>query len=472
MKRQQMLILYCILGAALVAGCGDAGMSEAEKQRKDSYNQQIQEAWGKPYDQLEVLQLVAISPHNEDIKEEFEKAFSIQYALNEGKRVEIDWRSIGGGGSKIREYLVSVYDRSEEDTAGIDIVWGGGEDNFEKMAEEGILQKLEISEDVKANIPAQFGGLLMYDPDGYWCGAAVSGFGFLYNKERLESLGVPAPKLWDDLGAPDMMNLVALADPTQSSSAAAANEMIVQSGEDWPDGWAKLLAILSNATQFYSGASGAADAVISEAAVATCIDFYGTNRVAKYPDALVYVAPKGQTAINADPIAILKNPPHADLAQAFVDFVLSPKGQALWALPVGAEDGPVENFLGRKPIRKDVYLTIYKDQLAGGIEYPFDASSEMAMNTDIKAIRFDLLKYLVKASAVNNPDGIRAAKKTLIETDFAPDRLEEFNRLPENIATLEALKETAEAIQDETQREKIMTDWEHFFREKYQRVAE
>ncbi len=362
------------------------------------------------------------------------------------------------------QYLRNIY--SKADTAGIDIVWGGGDVVFQRLASEGTLGQMKIADDVKANIPATFGGVRMYDADGYWCGSAVSGFGFLYNATTLRQLSLEPPTLWDDIGSARFFGLVALADPTQSGSAATANEMIVQSGGNWPAGWAKLLSVLSNAKRFYDGASTAADAVIAEAPVATCIDFYGAMRVAKYPEDLVYVSPAGQTAFNPDPIAILKNPPNPDIAQRFVDFVLSAQGQALWACKVGSKSGPVEYDLMRQPIRKDTYEKFAAD-LAPWINSPYLANQQMELDVKVAKTRANVLPQLVKAAAIDNLDGLKKAKAKLIEKNFEPYRLMDFNLLPDNLATLEALAATAEALKDETKAELIVTGWQRFFADKY-----
>ncbi len=422
----------------------------------------------KPPEELPTVKLIAISPNNQNIESEFAKAFSLAHAQTYGQRVEIEWNNVGGGGSKILEYLRNIY--SKADTAGMDIVWGGGDVMFQRLTADGILQPMKISDDMKANIPATFGGLAMYDVDGYWCGSAVSGFGFLYNATTLTQLSLEPPKLWDDLGSARFFGLVALADPTQSASAATANEMIVQSGNDWPSGWAKLLAVLSNAKRFYDGASTAADAVIAEAPIAACIDFYGAMRVAKYPEDLVYVNPVGQTAFNPDPIGILKNPPNPELAQRFIDFVLSAQGQALWACKVGTESGPVEYDLMRLPIRKDVYEK-YAPDLSPWISNPYLGSDQMKLDVEVSRMRANVLPQLVKAAAIDNIKGLKKAKAKLIETNFEAYRMMDFNLLPNNLATLDLLAETARRLTDETQGELIVTQWQRFFADKYERIS-
>jgi len=459
-----LLTAILCLGGCRGKGEGPADPREAETDRK------VREKWGKSLDELPTVKLIAISPHNVDIEYEYAAAFSLHHAVEHGQKVQIEWKDVGGGGSAVLRYLRNVYANS--DRSGIDVVWGGGEPNFRRMADEGILQAMTIAPDTLENIPAKFGGLDMYDAEHRWCGSAVSGFGFLYNKPLLERLNRRPPRQWEDLGDPRFFDLVGLADPTQSGSAATSYEMIVQSGDDWATGWAKLLSILGNAKKFYSGAGDAAEAVSSgEVAVSTCIDFYGFIRVAKYPETLIYVSPEGQTSFNPDPIGILKNPPHPELAQRLVDFVLSRRGQGLWALPAGDPDGPVRSALARQPIRKDVYEH-YAGRLTPMVVNPYAAGQGMEIDTELWDVSYAVLQQLVWAAGVRNSDALREAKKKLIETNFPPGKLSKFNALPDNVATREVLPETAKLLTDKKQRDIIVTQWISFFRDKYERVAE
>lgn len=468
MKNRRFIAAVILCIASALIACGEKteptlGSGDTEVDRT------LRQKYGKSLAELPEAKLIAISPHNTDIENEYEAALSLYHALKYGQRIAIEWRDVGGGSSAILHHLRNVYENS--DHSGIDIVWGGGDYNFTKMADEGILQKMTLAPDVLENIPANFGGLDMVDRQRRWCGSAVSGFGIFYNKQLLNRIKLPEPSRWEDLGAPEFYNLVGLADPMQSGSAAASYEMIVQSEDTWPVGWAKLLSILGNAKKFYAGAGDAAEALPSgEVAVTTCIDFYGTNRVAKYPKTLVYISPKGQTAFNPDPIAILKNPPSPILAQRMVDFVLSQDGQALWALPVGHPKGPVRVSLGRQPIRKDVYLE-YAGKLSPMIVNPYAAGQTMTVDTELWSISYGLLRQLVWAAAVKNLDQLKVAKQKLIETAFETERLKEFNALPDNVATRQAIRETDKLLRDKKQQDIIVTEWIQYFREKYRHVA-
>jgi len=434
-------------------------------------DKQVRAKWGRGLDELPTVKLVAISAHNESIQDEFAWAFSLHNALEEGSKVFIEWRSVGGGGSTIGEYLRNIYSRSE--SSDIDILWGGGDFVHMNLADRGWLEPLDPSAlaDVLANVPPQLGGVPLYDPNLRWFGSALSGFGFLYNSRMLHRVGVQPPEKWEDLGEACLANLIVLTDPTQSSSAAVAYEMIVQSAPTWPQGWAKLLSILGNAKLFTDSAGTAANApAFGEALVATSIDFYALTRVAEAPEDLAYVSPQGQTAFTPDPIAILKNPPNRRLATHFVEFVLSARGQALWALRVGEPDGPVRRPLARQPIRRDVY-DLYAGKMLPRIVNPYQAGQTMRIDTRIRGIRSSVLKELVRSAAIDNRDSLRAAKRRLIETGFDRKLLEEFGRLPANVDTEEKIAQIAGQLKDEAAAERITTEWTRFFREKYAAVA-
>lgn len=414
--------------------------------------------------------VVVISPHNENIREEFDNAFHDWHQQKYGTGARIEYRDVGGGSNAILRFLRNVYSRSE--TSGIDVVFGGGEYTFQKLTEQGLLTRLELPAETMEQIPAHFSGMEMYDPQMYWIGNVVSSFGFIYNKQILDTVGIKPPQKWADLGGKEFFDLLMLADPSQSGSIAAAYEMIVQSEETWPQGWAKLLSILSNAKQFTDSSGAAADApVIGLAPVATCIDFYGTMRVSKAPEKLGYISPKGETGFTPDPIGILKNPPNAETAKRFVEFVMSLRGQALWALPPGHEMGPKRSFLNRPPIRKDFY-ELYGNAIPKWVPLPYEEGSEMRVDAELRAVRFDVLVQLVRAAAVDNRDAMKKAKQALIASGFDPQLMKEFTRLPDNVDTVEDIRAIHEALNDKAQAERIVTEWISYFRDQYRQITQ
>ena len=407
-------------------------------------------------------ELVYISPHKKSIKTEFENAFKKYYKEQTGREVRFVPRSIDGGSSTILNYIRNVYSSSE--TCGIDLLWGTGENPHILLENEGLLEPLELSASIYENIPEEFGGMRMYGKGRCWYGNVLSSFGMIYNKEMLKNLDLPTPKQWSDIAGPEFYGQVILADPSHSGSMAATLEMIVQSCDNWQDGWQMVLSILGNAKKFTQGSGDAANGPgLGEAAVATCIDYYGLDRVAKNPEALGYVSPEGGTGYTPDPISMLKNPPHKEVAKAFIEFILSPKGQALWILPTGTEDGPTGASLNRMPIRMDVY-DIYKDNLPEYIKSPYKIEAPLVLDGELREVRYDVLVYLVKAAAIDNTDLLKKARKAVHEN---PELMKKFATLPDNIDTVEKIHKLHSKIKDNNERHAIVSEWSKHFRETF-----
>ncbi|MCY2929752.1 MAG: extracellular solute-binding protein [Planctomycetota bacterium] len=462
------LILACLL-ASFPAGCRRS--PAPADSRAAGVDAQVRTRWGKLLADLPVRKLIAISANNENIQNEFAWAFSLDHALAYGQRVDLEWRNVGGGGGQIGRNIENQYKR--HDSAGIDVLWGGGDQIFRQLAKAGLLEPLDLPDDLLNDnvIPARFGGVELVDAKKLWAGSAVSGFGFLYNAQLLERFHIAPPEHWADLADPRFADLLVLTDPTQSGSAASAYRMIAQTGSTWPDGWGRLLRILANAKRFTNNAGSAANApLVGESLAAACIDFYGLLRVAESGGQLVYVSPPGETVFTPDPIAILKNPPDGELARRFVAFVLSRRGQALLALGVGAPDGPVHSPLARLPIRNDVY-SHYAPDLLPGLVNPYLAGQAMTLTPDKNDINNNVLRLLVRTAAVDNLPGLRAARDRLIATPHDAARLADFLALPPEADTLDAMTAAANKLSDAKFADDLATRWQAFFAQKYRRVA-
>src|SRR5256885_14542210 len=66
----------------------------------------------------------------------------------------------------------------------VDIFWGGESALFEKLAEQKLLQKVEISREAWEAIPASIGKprpIPLKDKDGFWVGTALEPYGLVYH---------------------------------------------------------------------------------------------------------------------------------------------------------------------------------------------------------------------------------------------------------------------------------------------------
>ncbi len=134
----------------------------------------------------------------------------------------------------------------------VDIFWGGESALFEKLAEQKLLQKVEISKEAWESIPASIGKprpIPLKDKDGYWVGTTLEPYGIVYNPKRLQRLGVAPLKDWDDLLNPKLKGEVAQCAPTRSSSSNATYEVILSLQGEEP-GWSWLRKLAANTGHF------------------------------------------------------------------------------------------------------------------------------------------------------------------------------------------------------------------------------
>lgn len=212
-----------------------------------------------------------------------------------------------------------------------DLFWGGESALYDRLADQGLLAPLGLPQALTDAIPAKLGRpkpILLKDPEGFWVGTVLESTGIVYHPRLLQRLGVPPPKDWDDLLDARLKGNIAQAPPTRSSSSHAAYEVILQrDGEEKGWEWARRLA--AN-TGFFAPRSRDVPAVVArgEFAVGFAVPSYFAfeDRLAGFD--IRYVAPK--TAwITAGPAAILKGARHPNAARAFVEFLLSERGQRI-----------------------------------------------------------------------------------------------------------------------------------------------
>ena len=341
-----------------------------------------------------VRRLVVVTPHNQDIRREFERAFDAWYLERYGQSVTIDYRSVGGT-NDIKRLLATTYNALRVNgqlpagaSSGIDVVWGGGDFFFDHdLKPLGILVPLKLDPKVLSDAFPQptLAGVRLYDgsrdsggePTPQWVGVCLSSFGIVYNADlyRHGALDLEPPQRWADLADEKLAGYVALADPTHSGSAAVAYLMVIQRAmadaegeifarrpdlakmpatrraEDseygqalaagWKKGMGQLVLIAANARYFTDSATAPpADVANGQAAAGMAIDFYGrVYEETVGPGRCRFVLPEAATAITPDPVAVLRGA-DVELANRFVEFLLTARGQRLWDLKVGGGGGP------------------------------------------------------------------------------------------------------------------------------------
>ncbi|HEY9530155.1 MAG TPA: extracellular solute-binding protein [Burkholderiales bacterium] len=211
----------------------------------------------------------------------------------------------------------------------VDIFWGGESALFDKLAEQKLLVPHNLPKEVMDAIPASIGKpkpIFLKDPKGFWTGTVLEPYGLVYHPRLLKRLGVPEPKDWDDLLHPKLKGNVAQCAPSRSSSSHATYEVILQrDGDD--KGWAWLKRLGGNTGMFTARSRDVPSVVAKgEFAAGFAVPSYMAfeDRLAGFD--IKFVAPK--TAwITPEPIAILAGARHPKAAKAFIEFLLSERGQ-------------------------------------------------------------------------------------------------------------------------------------------------
>ena len=433
-------------------------------------------------------------------------------------------------------------------SAKIDIFFGGGEYDHNKAARQGLTVVPWAPDAVPPDLLATAAGaeLIPERLSGetwrttHFYGAVVSTFGIVYNLDRLQDLGVThAPAHWRDLTDPAYFGQLGVADPTKSGSIAKTFEMIIHQacfdtireagfseeeivrleeifqahrGDALPDGvpsayqealeagWLNGVRLVqrigANARYFTDSSSKIPiDVSMGDAAVGLAIDFYGryqaeTSRSADGTERMKYITPHQGSSVSADPMSLLRGAPNRELAQRFMEYVLSDAGQRLWNYRPGTPGGPAKFALRRLPIRRDFYPSAdlrFQDQADAHAPNLTDPLHEQEVNPYRLAetftyharwtgAHFNIHRDLIRAMCLDSGEELRAAWKAILEhggPDAQPDAVALVTRLPD--VPEPVTWQTAPGISKTHRSLDYMRQWTIFFRTNYreaQRLAE
>lgn len=407
--------------------------------------------------------LALISPHWEGIRHEFERAFKAHYQSETGRSVVLDWMDVGGTSETLR-YIESEF-KNKPAGIGIDIFFGGGYDPFLALKKSQLLEPYKLPAPLLDKIPAQLGGVPLYDPDHTWYGATLAGFGIVYNKAVLGLTKLPVIQSWEDLASPQVFGWVGSSDPRKSGSVHMVYEIILQA-YGWEKGWKIITTLGANVRSFTNSASQIPkDVAIGEIAYGLSIDFYAWAQVKEAGDDKIgFVMPENLTIITPDAIALLKGAPNPDVAKNFIRFVMSEPGQKLWLLNAKTADGPQKFQLNRFSVLPSLYA-LPAHNLAVKLN-PFAWQSNFKFDPKLSAERWSIVNDLIGALVIDQKHLLSQAwKDALAKGNGKEQDWRRLTTIP--ISEDEALAFAKTKWKDAEFRNKKINEWTHFARSKY-----
>jgi ABC-type Fe3+ transport system substrate-binding protein len=255
-------------------------------------------------------QVTVITSFPKELTDAYRKAFE---AKNPGTKVEILNKNTVAGVAYVRELAPGSRP---------DVFWASAPDAFEVLANDKLLEKFDPG---VAGIPAKIGNYPVNDPEGFYRGQALAGYGIMWNTRYLKANKLPEPREWADLAKPVYFGHVATSSPSRSGTTHLTVETMLQ-GEGWDKGWSQLLQIGGNAAAITERSFAVPDGVSNgQYGIGLVIDFFGLAAKANgFPVEFVYPSVTAIVPANIALVAGAKNP---DLGKRFIAFTLSEEGQ-------------------------------------------------------------------------------------------------------------------------------------------------
>lgn len=265
-------------------------------------------------------------------------------AFQEATGIETSYVRLSSG-----EALARI--QATADNPEFSVWWGGPADAYIAAAIDGLFEPY-VSTYAEVLDPRYVGA------DNMWYGVYVGATGFCSNVQVLEELGVDVPTSWQDLLNPALKGNVAMAHPATSGTAFTAFWTVItleadkleeaEAGTGYNEDGAPTEAAIDNAFAYFaelnnnilqytrSGLASGPMAGRGEIAVSVIFSHDCVKlQVEGFEGVLVTSFPEEGTGYENGGVAIISGGPEPEAARMFLDFTLSPEGQAT-ALQVNA----------------------------------------------------------------------------------------------------------------------------------------
>ncbi len=423
------------------------------------------------------IKLVIATRHDSTIYNKFAEAFAATQLAHDVGITSKD---------EIKFYAPTTYDGFYKTMTNeffeADLGWGGGPTLFNNLVEDGAISPINdtVLSYIDNAVPDEIAGAKMksYNDAGemMWVANAISSFGFTVNHKELEKRGLPVPHTWEDLASPTFFTSIsepniAMGNAPDTTSNTRIYQIILQK-YGWEKGWEILYDMAGNGN-IYGGSVETRQAVISgETAVSMTIDFYGLIAMQENPDT-EYIVPTNGSIVNGDPIAYAKAPHHLEAANAFMKFVFSQEGQALWT----------DSEINRLPVREDAFDTDFAKSQPSyeRIKELYNQTLEnqgITFNETLALSLEETMRYHFEATITNIHPKLQSTWADIVSAykggAFSDNRFDQINEVfgRPAITMKEAQEYESQISVDPAFRVSKQTEWEENMTAKFSRAEE
>jgi len=271
--------------------------------------------------------LTVYSPHGKELLEHYSLGFE---KANPG--VDVQWLDMGS-----QDVLDRL--RGEKENPQADVWFGAPTEIFERAGKEGLLQKYEPTWKTALAPSAQ-------DENGLWYGTYLTPEVIAYNSDKVDSAS--APRDWPDVLDPKWKGHVVIRDPVGSGTMRAIFGAILQRSMEMTtttdSGWSFLRRLDANTKEYTINPALLYEKLKRGDGWITLYNMPDIATLEQRTGAPVkYIVPSSGTPLLVDAIAVVNGTKHQDLAQKFIEFVMTPE-----ALKFAADS------LQRIPARTDI----------------------------------------------------------------------------------------------------------------------
>lgn len=283
-----------------------------------------------------------------------------------------------------------------------DVFWASAPDAFEVLKRDKLL--LPIKDLANPQVPERIGNYPINDPEGFYLGQALAGYGIMYNTRYLRANKLNPPREWTDLLRPEWFGHVAMTAPSRSGTMHLTVETILQ-GEGWDKGWAQILQMAGNSAAITERSFGVPDGINNgQVGAGPVIDFFGlAGKYSGFPVDFVYPS---VTSIVPANIALVAGGKNTAEARKFVAFALSLEGQELLLDPK----------ISRLPV---LSYAAFGGKIPAGYPNPQEIArrAKVRFDPDLSERRYALVQSLFDQTITFRLKELQAATRAILDAE-------------------------------------------------------